>query len=215
MKPFAVPTLPSLPASLASLIPLALAAAALTCGCASAPDRYYTLASTPASAAAPLAEGASPMAIELAPVVMPERLARAQMVVRKNAEGSELRVLEQHRWATSFEIELRDALASGIASRLGAVDASRRAQPRAWRIAVQVRQFDAVESSRVDAAFNWNIRRPESDVGLTCAWRTSEPAGTEIATLATSAQRATAGLAEAVARQVRAMQADPKAACVG
>ena len=209
MKPSA------LPASRASFIAVALAAAALTAGCASAPDRYYTLSSALGGSAAPVAVGASPLAIELAPLVLPERLARAQMVVRKNAEGSEVRVLEQHRWAASFEIELRDALASGIASRLGAVDASRRAQARAWRIAVQVRQFDAVEGSRVDAAFSWTIRRPDSDSGITCPWRATEPAGPDIATLAAGAQRMTAALAEAIAQQVRAMQIDPKAGCAG
>lgn len=205
------------PLSLVALVaPLALAAAALGSGCASAPDRYYTL-SAPVAAPTPIAGGGAPLAIEIAPIALPERLARPQMLVRKDAAGAEVRVLEQHRWAASFEIELRDALASGVAARLGATDATRggrRPDAPTWRIAVQVREFEAIEGSRVDAAFGWRTRRSDSDAGSTCQWRASEPAGPDTAALAAGAQRVTARLAEVIAQQVRAQQADPSAGCV-
>ena len=62
-----------------------IAVLAALAGCASKPDSYYTLASSvPADQiAAPAASGTVPLAIELAPVAVPERLARPQMVVRK------------------------------------------------------------------------------------------------------------------------------------
>ncbi len=59
-------------------------------GCASQPDRYYTLAApvgTPATAPA----GGTPMFIELAPLALPERLARPQMVVSQ-AGGTSAKV---------------------------------------------------------------------------------------------------------------------------
>jgi uncharacterized lipoprotein YmbA len=203
-----------------SLITLAAAAAMLLAGCASTPDRYYTLASpveTAKAATAPRA--ASPLFIELAPLAVPERLARPQMVVRKaGGQSAEVELLEQSRWSSSFENELRDALAAGIASRLGAVDLTRGgpvpAQP-VWRIAVQVRQFDAVRDTRVDAALSWSVRRSDGDRVPACEWSGSEPVGNGIDALAQGAQRLTAKAAEAIARRVSALQADPAAACAG
>ncbi len=205
-----------------SLITLA-AAAVLLAGCASTPDRYYTLASPAETAgdakAAAARRSASPLFIELAPLAVPERLARPQMVVRKaGAQSAEVELLEQSRWASSFENELRDALAAGIASRLGAVDLTRGgpvpAQP-VWRIAVQVRQFDAVRDTRVDAAFSWSVRRTDGERVPACEWSGSEPVGSGIEALAQGAQRLTARAADAIARRVSALQADPAAACAG
>ena len=190
------------------------AAAVLVAGCASPPDRYFTLA-TPAAPVAPVVAvpaAGTPMFIELAPVAMAERLARPQMLVRKapasGGASAEVELLEQHRWASSFENEMRDALASGIAARLGAVDLTKGgrqpAQP-AWRIAVQLQNFDAVENSRVDAAVSWTVRRSDGERSTTCQWSGSEPVGSGIDALAQGAQRVTAKAAETIARHVGAM----------
>jgi uncharacterized lipoprotein YmbA len=189
----------------------ALALAALLSGCASTPDSYYTLAaSAPADQLAPRGD-VSPIVIELAPVAVPERLARPQMVIRKPGQGSaEVQLLEQHRWASSFESELRDALASGIAARLGAIDATKGArQPgqNAWRIAVQLRQFDAVENAYIDAAFSWSARRSDGARSFACQWAGREPVATGIAALAQGAQRATSSAAQAIAVHVAALEA--------
>lgn len=187
---------------------------ALLSACASPVTRYYTLAE-PGTAAAP--RSAAPLFVELAPLALPERLARPQMVVRKaDAASSEVEVLEQHRWSSSFESELRDALASGVAARLGAADSTRggrQAGQPAWRIAVQVRQFDAIDGTRVDAALSWTLRRTDGDRSAACQWSASEPAGAGIDALAQAAQRLTARAAEAIARQVAAAQAGTLADC--
>jgi uncharacterized lipoprotein YmbA len=148
---------------------------------------------------------------------MPDRLARPQMLVSQAGGGSaEVKLLEKHRWTSSFENELRDALASGIASRLGAIDVTRGgrqpSQP-AWRIAVQLTQFDAVENSRVDAALSWTVRRADADRNAACTWSGSLAVGAGIDALAQGAQRATAAAAEAMARHIAALQADPAAGC--
>lgn len=199
MKPRLSPTL----AGLAALAALTLA------GCAgSPPTRYYTLADAAMPAAAPARPGAAPLAIELAPLALPERLARPQMVVRDSGSAGDVQVmvLEQHRWASSFENELRDALASGIAARLGALDltkAGRTGAPPSHRIAVQLRQFDAIDGSRVDTAFGWTVRRADESRGLACQLSLSEPAGSSgVDALAQSAQRLTGKMAEAIARSV-------------
>ena len=114
---------------------------------------------------------------------------------------------------------MRDALGSGIARRLGAVDATKGGRPRGQpvtRIAVQLRQFDAVEGSRVEAGFSWTLRRTEESPAVGCQLSVSEPAGARgIDALARSAQRATARLADAIARSVSAMQSNAVNACQG
>ncbi|RZI73319.1 MAG: membrane integrity-associated transporter subunit PqiC [Variovorax sp.] len=193
-----------------------IAGAALLLGaCASPPTLYYTLAapSTPPVAAMPAA--AAPLWIEVAPLAVPERLARPQLVVRSagDATRSQVEILEQHRWASSFENELRDALASGVATRLGALDGTRGGRPASapvTRIAVQVRQFDAVEDTRVDASFGWTVRRPDPAPVLVCQASLSEPVtAAGIDALALAAQRLAANTAAAIARSMAGPQPNP------
>ncbi|KQW57345.1 membrane integrity-associated transporter subunit PqiC [Variovorax sp. Root411] len=193
-----------------------LALAALLAGCASKPDNYYTLASPVAAAeAAPSTLGsAAPLYIELAPVAVPERFARPQMVVRKPNGSVQVEVLEQHRWASSFENELRDALASGVAARLGALDVTKGGRQGAlpvWRIAVQLRQFDAVDGGRVDASFGWTLRRSDEARTVVCQLDLGEAVGTGMDAVAHGAQRVASAAAVAMARSVNAARANPSA----
>ncbi|KLN57826.1 membrane integrity-associated transporter subunit PqiC [Variovorax paradoxus] len=197
---------------------LAATAAALMvlAGCAGKPDNYYTLASPVAAAdAAPSTLGsAAPLYIELAPVAVPERLARPQMVVGRRNGSVQVDVLEQHRWAVSFENELQDALASGIAARLGALDVTkggRQSSQPVWRIAVQVRQFDAIDGGRVDAGFNWTLRRSDEPRTMACQLNLGEAVAGGIDAVAQGAQRVTAAAAAAIARSVSAARANPAA----
>ena len=189
---------------------LALALCALA-GCASQPDRYYTLSRPVALDARPAAAQAAPtLAIEVLPVGVPERLARAQMVVRTSAASPEVRVLEQHRWSASFEKELRDALSSGIATRLGAIDASKTpaaAGLRPWRIAVQVARFDAVEGERVEGAFTWPLRRAGTAQQLDCRLDASVAAGAGIGALAQASGELTARLGKTIADAIASADA--------
>jgi uncharacterized lipoprotein YmbA len=184
----------------------ALGAALLMTGCGSTGGpQYYSLAETAAPARAPAA--AAPAYIELAPISMPERFMRPQLVVRKKdaPDSAAVDILEQQRWSSSFEDELRDALGSGVARRLGAVDVTKtgrqRGQP-ATRIAVQMGQFDAVEGSRVDASFTWTVRRTDEGPATGCQLSISEPVGGGFDALAQGAQRVTAKLADAIAGSV-------------
>lgn len=205
----------------AALLPFA--ALALLAGCAATgATRYYTLAAPTLPAAIEpaneyLRRTGEPLFFELMPVAVDERLARPQMVLRKRGDAdSQVEVLEQSRWSSSFENELHDALAGGIGARLGAVDVSRGgAQPDrpAWRIDVRLRQFDAIESDRINAAFGWTVRRTDQQRSAVCRWSVSEPVGAGIDALAQGAQRATARATDAIARHVLALQADSQAPC--
>ncbi|MNR79890.1 hypothetical protein D3C72_106010 [compost metagenome] len=194
----------------------ALIAAMLLSACGSTPSaRYYTLsAATPNTSTA---AAAAPVFIELAPVAVPERLARPQMVLTKpGAQSAELELLEQHRWTSSFENEMRDALSAGITARAGAIDISKSGRNQGlavWRIAVQLRQFDAIENSRVDASFGWTIRRSDDLRSAACLWSGSEAVGGGMDALAQGAQRITARAAQMIATHLAALAQDPASAC--
>jgi len=194
-----------------------LAAAVLLTACANTSNaRYYTLTGPAASALTPPAS-TTPVFIELAPVAVPERLARPQMVLSKPAgQSAELELLEQYRWTSSFENEMRDALSVGITNRLGAVDVSKsgRSQGQAvWRIAVQLRQFDAIENTRVDAAFSWTARRSDTGSNAVCQWAGSETVGNGMDALAQGAQRITDRAAQMIAQHLAALAGNPAAPC--
>ena len=198
------------------MAPLAalLLAIALT-GCATPPaTRYYSLA--PAMVPSP----ASTLQIEVPPIALPERLVRPQLVVRSASNPFD--VLDQHRWAAAFDRELHDALASGIGQQLGAIDVTtggRLASQPVYRIAVQLRQWDATVDSQVQASFSWTIRRFDSNgIGsrnLACQWSQSEPVGPGIDALAQGAQRLTSRAAQSMAASVKALDADAVATCPG
>ena len=194
--------------------PIAAAMLALTlAGCTTLPaTRYYSLA-TPLQSAP-----ASTLQIELPPLALPERLVRPQMVVRTAANPFD--VLDQHRWSASFDSELHDALASGITQQLGAIDVTvggRLVSQPIYRIAVQLRQWDAAVGSQVQASFSWTIRRSDSTANsnrsLACQWSQSEPVGAGIAALAEGAQRLTHRAAQSMAAAVQALEADTAALC--
>lgn len=215
-----------IPKKLKSSLRLAVPAAVLglLAACSGTPTRYYTLAeSAPAAPVRQGGAGNSALAIEMAPVALPERFARPQLVVRRisvlslrEAPDSEVEVLEQSRWSSSFEYELRDALAAGIAGRLSAFDATKSGRPRGvpvYRIAVQLRDFDAQPGTRVDSAFGWSIRRGDGDALLTCQLRLSEPVNGGVDGVAAGAQRITGRLADEIARNVAALAANQQAGC--
>lgn len=197
-----------------------LGAAVLAAGCSSTPTRYYSLAegSAPGSVPAAAPAAAAPYLLEFAPVALPERLARPQLVVRQkdSQAGPQVLVLEQHRWASSFESELRDALGSAVAARLGGLDVTRSGrqpgQP-VTRIALQVQQFDAIEGSRVEAAFGWTLRRSGDGPTVGCTLALSEPVDAGLDALAGGARRLVSRLADAVAASMPALQGQPGAGC--
>lgn len=195
-----------------------IVSAVLIAGCAGKPTLYYTLADSavPTTASTVVAID-PPVYFEMAPLALPERLARPQMVVRKpGGDSTQVFVLEQHRWASSFENELRDALAGGLTAQLGAIDVTkggRQASTPVYRIAVQVRQFDAMEGSRIDGSFSWTIRRTDETRTTACQLSISQPLGADMDGVAQGARRLTSDLAAAIARSMMSPTVAPAAGC--
>lgn len=192
-------------------------AALLLAGCASAPIHFYTLAA-PAAAASAIQN--SKLYIDVAPVSLPERLARPQLVVRSAGSASSTRVdiLEQERWSSPFNNELRDALASGIANRLGAIDVSRSGRPTdqpVYRIAVELREFDAVPGEKVQATYGWTISRSDNGRSSACQLNVAAAVNPGIDGLVLGVQRTVAEVVSGIAADITAFKANPVAACQG
>ncbi|MDM0111036.1 PqiC family protein [Variovorax sp. J22R133] len=209
---------------LARRVLAAVPALVLMAGCAGTPTRYYTLAepsrdvtSAPATATAARASSGERIYFEVSPIAMPERFARPQMVVRRqNEPDAQVEILEQSRWSSSFESELRDALAAGIASRLSAVDVTKSGQSRGqpvYRVVVQMGQFDAVEGGKLDGAFSWTLRRTDEEPLVTCNLRVSEALSGGLEGVAQGARRVTGRLADGIAGSVASMAGRHGARC--
>ncbi|AYR25627.1 PqiC family protein [Herbaspirillum rubrisubalbicans] len=195
--------------TLKTLAATALAFSLAACG-SSPPTQFYTLTSPADGGASTRTAGQGPQSfIEVMPVAVPERLARPQLVVRSDATRVE--VLEQDRWASPFNNELRDALAAGVASRLGAIDVSRSGRPAdqvSYRINVELRDFEATRNGQVQAVFGWTITRSDDRRSLACRLTAVEPvSGASNAEVVAATQKVVAQAVQEIAGNVRSLQA--------
>lgn len=211
-------------------------------GCAAPGVRYYSLAGIPPGAApltAPVGPGIGAAAgtgtgtgakpagtpalyFEIAPVGVPERLARPQMVVRtesrdeRDSATTQVEVFEQQRWASSFDSELRDAFAAAVAARSGGIDVTRGGRlpgEPVFRIAISVRHFEAILDRQVDAGFGWTITRSDDTRNAVCQVSVSQPVGRGIDELVQGVQQSVAVAADRIAGQLEQLKARGAAAC--
>lgn len=194
------------------LFPPALAAAALMNGCASPEPHYYTLAASPAKAAAAVTGRASrtggPLWIEVTPVRVPERLNRAQLVVR-DGTGSVVELLDTSRWASSLPDELRDALSQHLQSSLDAVDVYQHglsaAQP-AFRVTTEVVSLDADVGKRAAATITWTVRRLPDGKVLSGRTEMEVPAPGQVDGVVNAYREILAATATNIAASVRSLE---------
>ncbi|WP_240950505.1 PqiC family protein [Collimonas pratensis] len=196
----------------------AIAAALALAGCASSPTRFYTLQAPPP--ALPATAQNARLFIEVSPIALPERLARPQLVVRSSGAnaGTRVDILEQERWSSPFNNELRDALASAIASRLGATDVSRSGRPTdqpVYRIAIELREFDAAPGDKVQATYGWTVTRSDNAKTSACQLTVAEPVAAGIDALVQGVQRTVANAADAITASVSSFKSGAVPACQG
>ena len=147
------------------LVPLILAATVMINGCASPEQRYYTLAAGSSDTATTVPAGISrtlaPRWIEVMPVRVPERMNRAQLMVRDGSGGG-VKLLDTSRWTSPLPDELRDALSQHLQSSLDAVDIYQHGLPAttpAVRVTAEVVMLDADVGKRAAATIAWTVRR--------------------------------------------------------
>jgi uncharacterized lipoprotein YmbA len=197
-----------------------IALALLGAGCASVPEtRFYTLSGPPGASEtrdSTLPLSSAPIFIDVMPVNVPERLARPQLVIRTKGQAPQLFILEQDRWSSHFNHELRDAFATRIASRIGAINETRGSrepgQP-GYRIAIELVQFDAVVGDAVRARFGWTITRTTDGRGAACYSELSEPAGGGIDGAVEGVRRIVSRVAAEISRHVAELDTGQAAVC--
>ena len=197
-----------------------LAVVFLAAGCASVGEKtkFYTLSVPSDTRGKDPYPGYSvtPIFIEVMPVSVPERLARPQLVVSSKGQDGELLVLEQARWSSPFNLELRDALAAAIAGKIGAIKVIRRGrlagQP-IYRIAVELSQFDATVGGRVNARFDWTITHSTQARSAACYSVISESAGDSIESLVKGIQHVVAAAAESISENLMQLNGGGAASC--
>ena len=184
--------------------------ASFAAGCASVPEtRFYTLSvGSESSEIKTLPRDLStPIFIDILPVNVPERLARPQLVVRSRDSGPATRlfILEQERWSSPFNYELRDAFASGIANLTGAVNRARRGRTpdqTVYRIAIELSQLDAIIDDSVKARFSWTITRPADARSVACYAVITEPVAPGVEGVVGGMQRAVASVVAGISKNV-------------
>ncbi|WP_020167257.1 MULTISPECIES: PqiC family protein [Methylotenera] len=200
----------------------ALAAMLTACVTPINATRFYTLANT--NAAKNQAENVTavtPIAIEVLPINVPERLKRPQLVITTN-NASQLKILEQERWSSSFNDELQDAFVSGISSQLSAIDISRggrTANQPTYRIAIVLQQFNATPGEQVQANFGWTITRLDAGArsaerrALSCQTTISKMVSNDMDAVVKGVQEAVADVIQAISANVTSLNSGEEAKC--
>jgi uncharacterized lipoprotein YmbA len=167
-------------------------------GCTSAPVHYYTLTPPPDET---LPESDTTFLIDVRVVHTPPQLNRAELMVRTGA--TEVTLLENERWASPVDDEIKDAVRLELRRRLGRMI---RLHPELTKLTldIDVRHLEA-EFGRyalLDASWSATLSTagPTSrgTQATTCTFRADEKIHTGYAEIVEGYQREIAALAEAI-----------------
>lgn len=204
-----------------TLLILVFTAMLSACAAPATKARFYTLANnSPANTAANLST-AVPMAIEVLPINVPERLKRPQLVITTN-NSSQLKILEQDRWSSSFNDELQDAFVSGISKQLNAIDISRggrTANRPTYRIVIALQHFNATPGEQVQANYGWTITRLDTgtrsadNLSLSCQANITKAVASDIDSVVKGVQETVADVVKAISANVSSMSNTNEVRC--
>ncbi|KDP86245.1 hypothetical protein CF70_008430 [Cupriavidus sp. SK-3] len=196
---------------LTMLFTLAAAATTMMNGCTSPEARYYTLAASRSNAAPAVTGRASrsgePLWIEVAPVRVPERLNRIQLVVHDGTGGG-VKLFDTSRWTSPLPDELRDALSQQLQSTLDAVDVYQHglsATQPAFRVTTEVVNLDANVGKWAAATIAWTVRRLPDGKVLSGRTETEVPAPGQVEGVVNAYREILAATAAQIAADVRSL----------
>jgi uncharacterized lipoprotein YmbA len=139
----------------------------LLSACGSVPvEHFYTLQApaggnivAPAAPPATNTDG-SPLRVVLAGLSLPDRVARPQLVVRRNAQA--VQILEQQRWAEPLNGAIQRVLADRLSAELGGVNVALRGdyaqRDGALQLSVDVLQFESLPGQEAILEAQWQWR---------------------------------------------------------
>ncbi len=175
---------------------------AATAGCrASAPARFYTLASTASTDGAPAAN----YAVTVGPVTVPASVDRPQFVVQ--VAPNRVALDEFNRWVAPLDESIARAVAGNLAVLLGTPRVA--TAPLAnfdptYRVTIAVQRFDSIPGDAVLIEAVWTIRKTDGGTrsGRTVAREAVQGEGFEA--LAAAHSRALANVSGDIAAAIRA-----------
>jgi uncharacterized protein len=173
--------------------------AAVGVGCTSVPVHYYTLIPPPEKA---LPASKSTLAVDVRVVHTPPQINRAELMVRTGP--AEVTLLENERWASPVNDEIKDALRLELQRRLSRMTGSQPTFTK-LRIEIDVQHLEAVFGRYALFEVSWSAtssagdQRPGSARVITCTFRADENIPTGYGAIVEGYQRGIAALAATIA----------------
>lgn len=148
-------------------------------------------------------------AISVQPVVVPEQVARPQVVVRESP-GAEVIPLNAALWAGPLEAQIRNTVADALVRRLNVLDigqAGREGGLPVWRIQLDVRRFDSIYGDSVRQDILWRMTPEGWPRGVrerVCSAQADIPVESGMNALVEGHRIALSGVAELIAQTLPA-----------
>jgi uncharacterized lipoprotein YmbA len=167
-------------------------------GCASAPVHYYTLASPPDKT---LSASKIPLSIDVRVVHTPPQLNRSELMVRTGS--TELTLLENERWASPVNNELKNAVRLELQRRLSRTTGLRPAFTK-LTLDIDVQQLEAELGQYALLEASWSATWSAAGLpsnrapAATCTFQTDEKIRAGYPEMVEGYQRAVAALADAI-----------------
>ena len=167
-------------------------------GCSSVPIRYYTLTPAPDQT---LAVPQTSFAIDVRVVHTPPQLNRDELIVRTGP--TEVMLLENERWASPVNDEIKGALRLELQRRLSGMTGLRPAFTK-LTLDIDVQHFEAELGRYALLAASWSATwssmgpRPNDTRGTTCTFQANEKIRSGYQGMVEGYQRDIAALADAI-----------------
>lgn len=180
-----------------------VAAVLLATGCgASAPAKFYTLASNAAPDGLPPAT----YGVLISQVSVPSVVDRPQFVVQ--VAPNQVQIDEFNRWAAPLNETIADAVAADLSVRLGTPNvatALRSSFEPAYRVTIDVQRFDSIPGDSAVVEAVWTVTQVASGKTVSKKTAARESAqGSSFEALAAAHSRALTKMTEEIATAIRA-----------
>ena len=186
-----------------ALLLLAVIATAFGCG-TSASTRFYQLSTTPGDDSAKIGIVPTPM-LGIGPITLPAYLDRAQVVVREDAHGLELR--EFNQWAEPLESNFVRVFSENLAARLGTDRIALHpwgSSPVDLRIEVRVIRFECDEAGKCTLEARWIVESGEKRVEKASKHEAQATGDTDsVAEMVAAMSRALGALSDEIAADIK------------
>ncbi|CAB3639655.1 PqiC family protein [Paraburkholderia rhynchosiae] len=178
--------------------------------CSSPSSRFYTLGDVSGGGSAGVSSvrtlAAPAWLIEVAPIDVPPQVAKTQLVVQTGP--TQVKVLEEDRWASLPGDELRRALSTSLTQQLNTIDVYGTAYSDTtpvYRVSVNVQRFESWPGSHALIDAVWSVRAVRSTAVMTCRSVVSEQVGSGYDSLVDGHRRALQRVSAQIAGALQAM----------